>query len=434
MTQEMTKDALIELIRSEARNAGLDVVEDAAQQMEKRFRELEQTGEHKRAASVREHLFAMRPKSVNDLPQGCGIGVAETMLAAARSLGSTGNRLNKRAVVAEAKSMGFGRTSEILDSRVKAMDAGDFIDGGSLIPEDLASDFIAYLRGLNVVRQLGAQVVQMPNGKIDIGVQDGTSTAYWVGEGQAATESQLQTGRVVLQGKKLAILTAISNDLVRARTIPMGITELVRNDLIGRAATAEDQAFLEGSGTAYTPNGIFNQMASGNKFNANGTFNTANAISDLVKAIYKVQGANIPQDGSWAFCGHPRTRAALMSLRTSDGYPVFMDSLMRGELLGYRAAFTTNIGATRDDTGSATDDETRLYFGAWSQAVIGDTLTLDVRESDTASFLGTGSTVRHAFSEDLTVMRLIHEVDIALRYTSAFSCIKGIDWGASFDS
>ena len=50
---------------------------------------------------------------------------------------------------------------------------------------------------------------------------------------------------------------------------------------------AEDSKFIRGDGSSDTPKGILSSVASGQKFNGNSTFNLANAVSDLLKAMYR---------------------------------------------------------------------------------------------------------------------------------------------------
>ena len=53
--------------------------------------------------------------------------------------------------------------------------------------------------------------------------------------------------------------------------------------------------------------------------------------------------------------------------------------------------------------------------------------------SDSASYLS-GATTHHGFQEDVSVLRLLHEVDFALRHDAAFSVITAVDWGNGFDA
>lgn len=428
MTIEMTTSQLTDMIDGVLRERGAEALaEQINDAIERKHAEwVKMTSSEQHRATVKANLFGQR-ETRGVAPAGDkGMAIARLALGMAKASAAHG-RATLTSAIPTLKAMG-GEYETI----AKSLTSGNFEAGGALIPEDYSADFIEFLHANNVVRSMGARVLQMPNGRLVLGRQDATASAYWIGEGSAITASQETYGQIVLAAKKLGILVPISNDLLRANTIPMGVAELVRDDILRVAVNAEEKAILEGSGSNGEPQGIYSRMGSGQRVRANGTFNVANATSDLIEAVYRVAGADVPMASpGWVL--NPRTKYALMKLRTDDGYPVFMQELAANTLLGYRVATTNNILANRDDTGSATNDETRAYFADWQEVLIGETLNVDIAESAQASYVASDASTRHGFQRDESLIRLIHEVDCNLRHTVGASCIDGIDWGASLD-
>lgn len=430
---ELNAKQLQEMIASEARNAQSEALEKYAEQFGEMVQQWKSmtSSEQWRAfmgaqRSMRDDIFgAAREGATIDASKGLELA---QLVHAAASAKKNRSSISPETIMGEARHIGD-------QALIKTLEAANFVDGGGLVPSHTSSEFISLLRNRNVVRQLGARVVSLEDGNIDMGEMTTGAVAYWRGsEVSAITPSQPTIGKRELQEKQLGILVPISNTLLRRRqTLPQGMDQIIRDDMIAAGAAAEDQAFLEGTGTAGQPLGLFDQTAAANKFNANGTFSLTNVYADLTKLVYKVEDSNIPDDGSFAFCGSPRTKWVLSRLLSSDGVPVFLFDLMRGELIGQRAVWTHNIAKTRDDTGAASDDETRLYYGAWSQLIIGDSMTLEISEHDGASFVMNGTTV-HGVQADVTLIRLLHGVDVLAMRPSAFGVLKGMDWGASLDS
>lgn len=100
--------------------------------------------------------------------------------------------------------------------RPKAL--GTLIDtaGGTMVPLPLLGELIDLQRSMEVFATAGAREVALPpNGRIQFPKLTAASTAYWVGEGTAITESQPTTGNLDLQAKKLGVLVKLNNELLR---------------------------------------------------------------------------------------------------------------------------------------------------------------------------------------------------------------------------
>ena len=431
---EMSFDEIKDVIRTEARNAvGETVAEQLTEAMERARKDWEKQSGVERArntvANFKAALF------------GGGVGAADVQGLNEKRFGTEGELFNgmKTASLLFALAKGRHSRDEAIsfakghenfgEPIVRALESSTFESGGSLIPEEYAADFIGYLYNSSVCRRLGATILEMPRGGINIGKQNGAATAYWVGEGGRIQVSQPTTGSLKLSEKKLGIIVPISNDLLA--NAPAGVENMVRNDMNNVARVAQDTAFLRGSGTEHQPKGIINSLAAGNTFSANGTFNVENVTADLFKAVYKVDGSTFQREmlrPGWAM--NPRTIYRLMSLRTDDGFYVFMDELARGTLLGYQVGKTGSIPKNL----GAGSNQTQIIFGDWSELIIGESLSAEISDSRDASFVDENGNTVHGFTDETTLTKLTTKVDSAVKRNTGFSVIDEVAWGASLDS
>lgn len=407
--QELTIDQLRDLISAEAKNLGMDSIgEKIKEEVTKRYQEWEQKSQSDR---FKASLFG-NAKDQIERSQSANM-LAKMLPAIVRG------DVSKEKAIEAAKAKGWNDV-------VKALEGSTFSAGGALIPENYSGEVIRFLYNSTAVRALGANVIELTNDNLTLGRQNATATAYWMGEGSSLTASEQTFGQLRLAAKKLGIFVPISNDLLD--NTPMGFESMIQSDIVAVASIAEDSKFIRGDGSSDTPKGILSSVASGQKFNGNSTFNLANAVSDLLKAMYKVESANIPmQRLGWMF--NPRTKYALMTLPTSDGYFPFKDELSSGTLFGVPYRTTNSIPKNLGGSSNASE----IYFGDFAQAVIGQSKVLEVRQSDVASYIQGGNTI-HGFQDDISVVRLIHKVDFVLRHDTAFSVIEAVSWGSSLDS
>ena len=132
--------------------------------------------------------------------------------------------------------------------------------GGVLVGYPTLGELVDVQRNMEVFVSAGASEITLPaNAMIDFPKLMNGSTAYWVGEGNAITQSQQTLGSLKLVGKKLGIIVPLNNDLLRY-TSPT--TEgMVRNDMAAVAARKIDLAMLEGTGGTQ-PLGLTNYATS----------------------------------------------------------------------------------------------------------------------------------------------------------------------------
>lgn len=293
--------------------------------------------------------------------------------------------------------------------------------GGFLVDTAYSRDFIDILRPRVVIRSLGAVSVPMPDGNLTMRKKTAGTSAGYIGERVAFPATDVTVGQITMSAKKLAALVPITNQLIRRASI--GVEAMVRDDLVEAVALKEDQQFLRGTGSATAPAGLLNLVASSHKINANSTVNLATVTEDLGKLRLAVLNANVPMTR----CGwimSPRTKIFLETLRDGNGNIAF-PTVASGTLYGYPIGVTTSVP---DNLGTGTN-ESEIYFGDFAQFLIGDTMSVTIAASDVAAYDDNG-TIRAAFSNDETVIRIIEEHDTQLRYDTAFAVLQKVTWGA----
>tara|TARA_Y100000310_G_C20658416_1_gene803274 strand:- start:370 stop:1647 length:1278 start_codon:yes stop_codon:yes gene_type:complete len=311
------------------------------------------------------------------------------------------------------------------EARTKALSAGDAASGGFLVPEEYSTELIELLRARSVVRAMGATTISIAgSGTLNIPKLTSGATAAYIGENTNIAESEQVFGNLKLSFKKLAVLTPISNDLIRYSS--PGADQVVRTDLVEGMRVKEDQKFIRGDGTDGAPRGLLSWCPGGNKIAADGTVSLVNTFQDLGKLVLKLQEGNVPMTTpGWLFA--PRTEQMLMTSLNANGVPAFRDEMSGGTLWGFPFRSTTSIPITLDTTGAGTNDESEIYFVDFSQAVIGESSSLQVSASDTAAYHD-GSNVIAAYSQDQTVVRAISEHDFGMRHDAAIAILTGVDW------
>src|SRR4029077_17390633 len=127
-------------------------------------------------------------------------------------------------------------------------------EGGALIPQDFMADLIELLRAACVVRAASPMTVGMPMGNMTIPRLAGGSTALYQGELDDISLTEEVFDDLNLSAHKLTALVPVSNDLIRRA--PIGVEQIVRDDLVQSVARKEDLTFLRGDGTANAPTGF----------------------------------------------------------------------------------------------------------------------------------------------------------------------------------
>jgi HK97 family phage major capsid protein len=297
--------------------------------------------------------------------------------------------------------------------------------GGFLVDTVYSRDFIGLLRPRVVVRAMGARIVPMPEGNLSLRKKTGGTTAGYIGERTNIPATGLTVGMNNLSAKTLAALVPISNRLLRRSSLE--VDAMVRDDLTESVGIKEDQQFLRGAGSDLSPTGLLYLIAAGNKINATALagLSLAEKIQavrgDLSRLRLKVINANIPMTN----CGYvasPTTIEFLANLTDGNGNKAFPE-VERGLIGSYPYKTTTSVPANLGAGGN----ESEIYFADFAQVMIADTYNLTIATSTEASY-DDGDGMKSAFQTDETLIRIIEEHDIGMRYDTAGAVLQAVAW------
>jgi len=353
-----------------------------------------------------------------------GIALATCLRAtAAAKLSGTG----PDGAIKTLERWGYDDLAEVWqEARQKALTASSAVDGGFLVPESFSAELIELLYSRTVVRQMGARVIQTPTGGLHIPkVRTGAAASY-IGESTNAPKSQQTTGTVNLTFKKLAVVTPISNDLLRYSN--PSADRMVRDDLVNSIRVKEDATFIRSLGGDATPKGLRGWIPAGNKQAANASVSLANTTADLRDVWLKLLDADTPMiSPGWIWS--PRTYAYLNTVQNADGFFAFRAEVSAGTFWGYPFAFTTQVPTNLDTSGSGNNDESEVYLVDFSEVIIGESMGMVVDTSGDAAYHD-GSQVQSAFSRDETAVRALAEHDFAMRHETSGAMLEQVTWGA----
>jgi len=307
-----------------------------------------------------------------------------------------------------------GFEKEVFDNtRKRAMAMGTGPTGGYIVPTIYIAELIELLRAEAIVMALGATVLSDLQGSpVQIPRQSAGATGYWVAENAAITGSDLTLEQLSLTPKKVGALVKLSNSLIKLAN--PSAEGLVRRDISSAIALQIDLKALRGTGSTNQPTGIastsgINTVAIGA---AGGTL-TWDHLLDMEYALAEDNALK----GKLGYAIHPALKRKLMKQKVAqfsgqtDGAYVVMpltESLFQ-VWLGYPYKMTTQIPVNLTKTTGT--DLTEVYFGNWMELIIGQWGGMEIALSTETS---------DAFEKDQTWIRILQEVDIAVRHAASF--------------
>lgn len=302
----------------------------------------------------------------------------------------------------------------------KALNTMVVAEGGALIPQDFMADLIELLRAATVVRGSSPMTVGMPMGNLTIPRLAGGASAGYQGELDDIALTEEAFDDVNFVAKKLTAMVPVSNDLIRRA--PIGVEEIVRDDLVQTIGRREDLAFLRGDGTGKSPVGFRSLVLPANLIviPAGGDLDAVVAgLSALMLTL--VNGMSRMLRPHWFMA--PSLIRFISTRRDEVGGFYYKDEIARGSLEGIPWSYTqqipTNLGA---------GNGSEIYLVDMADAVIADTLNIQVDASDVAAYYGTDGQVVSAFQRDQSVFRIISEHDFNMRHLQSLAIGQTSDW------
>jgi HK97 family phage major capsid protein/HK97 family phage prohead protease len=294
------------------------------------------------------------------------------------------------------------------DAFKRDLNVGTATEGAEFVGTDLdASGFIELLRNRMVLKRAGANVLGDLVGNLALPRQTGAATAYWVSEGNSPAESQQGTGLLTLSPKQVGAYTEYTRRMMNQSSID--VENFVRMDLMAVLSLALDRSGLHGASGG--PTGVAATVGVGSVAGgADGAQPTYNHVLQLEEDAAVANADEM----TLAYITNPKVRRILKQTMTNSTYgeiPLWGKGREKGmgEVNGYDA-FCTNQVAGDLDKGASTGVCSAIFYGAWSQVIIGLWSGIDILVNPYA--LDTSGGVRVTAFQD---------ADVAVRQPGAFS-------------
>lgn len=306
----------------------------------------------------------------------------------------------------------------------KALSWLNELAGGALVAPPEMGELIELLRNKEALVNAGAKTVPLPpQGRLKYPRQTSASTTFWVGENKNITNSEVGTGEVTLQAKKLAVLIKAPNELIRFAS--PAAEALLRDDMTKSLALGLDLAGLEGPGTDVTPRGLINMPNINTVTSSTPGANGDKLVGEDIYRMLAIVEESLGQFESWIM--RPKMWYKYLQLRSDavangDGQGPFLFNLIREAgagtaptLAGFPVVTSTQVSQVR-----AKGNASNLSYvigGMFSDLLIGMFGAIEFAATTM------GDT---AFQNDQTWVRGILSADIAARHESVFAFMDNI--------
>jgi HK97 family phage major capsid protein len=296
----------------------------------------------------------------------------------------------------------------VLEARCKTMNAGTPSEGGFTVPLAFSGEYIDALVANTLIDKLNIRRVPLVHGNLSIPRMDTTSAISWGGEETVGGITEPTFGEVNMRAKKLFAKTAMSNTLIRESGV--NIEGWVAEDLMRKARIALDDALLNGTGSQYQPLGLANTAG----IQTSGSTSTAFGLTTPNDMVALLEQANVRMENvHWLL--NPMGESWIRNKAFASGPFAWSDEMSRtGRLRGYE--FHSSSTVKYVDT---TTDYADFWLGDFAEMMFGISKDISIEVSREGTFTNNGNVVS-AFDRDLTLIRLIAEVDFACRQPKAF--------------
>jgi HK97 family phage major capsid protein len=230
--------------------------------------------------------------------------------------------------------------------------------GGYLIGTDLLTgSLIEFLRVRTVVSNMGIRVLDGLVNNVAIPRVTGTGSVFWLAEGATVTASTQAFGQLTLMPHRLGADTFYTKQLLNQASL--SVEAFVRDDLVAAEAVELDRVYLNGSGTAGEPIGIFNTVGVGTI-----TYSATVTLAKLLTQESDVATANA-DIGSQAWLFSPSARAKLKAAVAfqNTASPLWDNNNM---VIGYPAVMSNNLPGNKS------------VLGVWSDFIAARWAGLDI--------------------------------------------------------
>ena len=300
-----------------------------------------------------------------------------------------------------------------MDSAVVTKDMVTTVDslGGFIVPNQVMSaQIVPLLQAAVVAFEAGTvRMGGLSGSPVQIPKITGATTAYWLGEVEAVTNSDMTFGQIDLYPHDVFALCTLSNRLIELGA--PGAEQLVRTQLARDIGLKIDAAVFNGTGAAGQPLGIMNTSGI-NTRSFTGALDAATSYNELIDMEHKLFEDNAQTVGEFVWAFHPNQfRQLRKQLDTVSGSAnvnpkvrPFIDGGTIERVLGHRYVLSTQM---------PTD---KILLGAFAASMVAEWGTMVLA----ASREGTNFTKRQ--TQILAGMT----VDVGVRYPEAFCVSTGL--------
>lgn len=295
---------------------------------------------------------------------------------------------------------------EVLSTVYRAQTVGTFTAGGALVETVRTGSFIDFIYKRAALAGAGVTMLQGLVGNVEIGKQTGSSSYFFVGENQPVTASALTFGSVNMSPKTIGVRVPVSRRALIQTTPDMGT--LVTNDMFRRLALGVDHSSLYGTGSSAAPLGLKNIAGIGGvtlgggaslvyPANLGGGTHNAGDWEDYVGLEGEIAADDLDV-ASMRFLLNSKTRQGLkttLRAAASGADYIYTDA---GTIAGYQSTISNQI------------EQNDVFFGDWSQMIMGFWSSLDVIV-DQYTQAASGQVIYTVFQD----------FDTAVRYPEAFA-------------
>jgi len=310
-------------------------------------------------------------------------------------------------MLASAKKM-FEGDKELHGYIQKGMEAGVPSTGGFLIPQMLSSEFIDPLYANTFLDKIGLTKYPMPNGSLDFGRGASSASFTWGAENPVNDKTGMTFDEVKLSAKKGSAYVPISNSLLRYS--PAAVQGIIAANLQEVFAEAINTAALYGTGTAYQPKGITLQSG----IQTLGSSGTAISADYIVAMVSLLEQANVKMiKPFWVMS--PMMKSWIKNLKTSVGAYHYREEMTKDKTLEGIPFIDTTLSSYTNTTTDYAD----LFLADWWYFLWGVGHDMELQMSKEATYVS-GSTTYSAFQRDETVIKILAELDFAVKQPKAF--------------
>lgn len=267
-----------------------------------------------------------------------------------------------------------------------------------IVPEDFRADqFVGLLRNSMIVRSLGARLLPNLRGDTVIPRQKTASSAQWLAEGDALTDSGMTFESLTLKPRHVGAITELSRQLLQQSN--PAIEQLVRDDFTAVVSLAVDKAMIHGDGVK-EPEGLLTAAT------GTGTLGTPT----WAKVLTVLQGLALKNIRPNAWLTHPEVETVLRKTLREAGLEGYL--MEGGKLADIPVAVTNQIvkKAGAPATGRIiAGDFTEMFIGTWGSV---DVLTNQYAEGP--------------YSRGAVQVRILTTCDMIPRREDAFVVIDDV--------